>query len=58
MREVRNADKSWFENLTKRHHSEVLGLLVRFILRWISRKRGLRVLIGFIWLGKGIGGRL
>jgi len=46
------------ENLTGRDHAEGVGVDAKVILKWIGRKQGGKMWIGFIWLRRGISGSL
>jgi hypothetical protein len=50
--------KFWSVDVKGRDHLEDLGVDETVILKWILRKYGGKVWIGFIWLRVGISGGL
>jgi len=48
---MRNSCKILLENLKGRVHLEDLGVDGRIVLKWVLQECGVRVWIGFIWLG-------
>jgi hypothetical protein len=45
-------------NMKRRDELEVLGVVGRYILRWISKKKRVWLCTGFIWLKIGASGGL
>jgi hypothetical protein len=58
MREGKVCTGFWWEELRERDHLEDLGVDVRIILKWISKKLNGLAWTGLIWLRIGTNGGL